>query len=377
MCADHAPVTEYLYRRAVERRVPLSGTFELTPLCNFSCKMCYVRRSHAEVCRAPRPMLSAAQWVSLAQEATREGLLYLLLTGGEPLLREDFWQLYDALTAMGLLLSINTNGSLIDAPQVERFAKTPPQRINLTLYGASDEAYRRLCGVSGMYERVLRAITALKAADLPLRLNYSLTAYNAEDLDKAAALARELEVPLAVAAYMFPPIRRDPSAVGRGDRLSPRAAAYYQLHALQLRTPQDAFERYLQALAEGQSPQGAQLPCAQEPSGQVRCLAGRASFWVTWDGLLLPCGMMPQPQLDALHAPFSARWQELTQYTAALRLPHGCEVCPDRAICHPCAAIGLAETGEICGIPPYLCEMAQQLRLLAREWDITRGGKGI
>ncbi len=377
MHCDNAPVTEYLYQKAAARQTPISGTFELTPQCNFSCRMCYVRKSHSEVLEAPRPMLDTAQWLALARQATDAGLLYLLLTGGEPLLRDDFGQLYDALADMGLLLSVNTNGSLLDAAQVRRFSRRPPQQINITLYGAQDETYRRLCGVSGMYARVDRAINALKEADVPLKLNFSLTAHNAADLEAVAAYAREKDVPLSVATYMFPPIRRDAGAVGRNDRLPPRAAAYYQLRAVQLRSTPEAFARYLQALACETAPQGAQLPDAREPSGHVRCMAGRASFWVTWDGLLLPCGMAPQPQPNVTDVPFTQAWQTLTQRTAAIRLPHGCDVCPDRALCHPCAAIDYAETGDFSGIPAYLCEMAKQLRHLAREWDTICGGTGI
>ena len=75
--------------------------------------------------------------------AGREGMLYLLLTGGEPFLYPDFWNLYEALNRMGFVISINTNGSMIDEAVVERLRERPPMKINLTLYGAKDSTMNR------------------------------------------------------------------------------------------------------------------------------------------------------------------------------------------------------------------------------------------
>ncbi len=109
-----APLTEKLYQKAEKNKIPLHGTFELSPICNFSCRMCYVRKTAKEIAASGRKMMTLEQWIHLGQKARDAGMLYLLLTGGEPLLWPDFWELYDALYEMGLLIGINTNGSLID-----------------------------------------------------------------------------------------------------------------------------------------------------------------------------------------------------------------------------------------------------------------------
>ena len=70
-------ITEYLHRKASASRIPLSGTFELTPVCNMNCRMCYVRMSHQQQ-QAIRPLRSAQEWLSLAEEAKKHGLLDLL-----------------------------------------------------------------------------------------------------------------------------------------------------------------------------------------------------------------------------------------------------------------------------------------------------------
>ena len=76
-------VTEYLYRKATSAGMPFSGTFELTPVCNMDCKMCYIRLSR-ETQEKIAPLANAERWLKLAEEARDAGMLYLLLTGGEP-----------------------------------------------------------------------------------------------------------------------------------------------------------------------------------------------------------------------------------------------------------------------------------------------------
>ena len=66
--------TEYLYRKATAAGVPLSGTFELTPVCNMDCKMCYVRLSRQSQ-EAIAPLATADQWLALARKAKNEGML--------------------------------------------------------------------------------------------------------------------------------------------------------------------------------------------------------------------------------------------------------------------------------------------------------------
>ena len=83
-------LTDRLASKAVYMSVPLSGTFELSPVCNFSCKMCYVRKTAKEVRESPRGILGLEDWRKIAREAYDAGMLYLLLTGGEPLLWPSF-----------------------------------------------------------------------------------------------------------------------------------------------------------------------------------------------------------------------------------------------------------------------------------------------
>ena len=79
-----ARVSDYLYRKASVNKIPLNGCFELSPVCNFSCRMCYVRKTVSQIHQEGREIIGWKQWLALAEECYKEGTLYLLLTGGEP-----------------------------------------------------------------------------------------------------------------------------------------------------------------------------------------------------------------------------------------------------------------------------------------------------
>ena len=210
-------LSAYLHARACANGIPLAGTFELTPRCNFNCRMCYVHLTPEEQ-RRRGAELTADEWLAIAEQARSQGMLFLLLTGGEPLIRADFRYLLTELKKMGLMVSINSNASLIDDDWLDFFRHEPPSRMNITLYGGCNETYERLCG-RPMYDRVVHNIRALKALGIGVKLNASMTPYNVDDMDAIYAIATELGTPVQMASYMFPPVRRDEDGLPRGTQL--------------------------------------------------------------------------------------------------------------------------------------------------------------
>lgn len=362
------PLTEYLFHKASRKKIPLSGTFELSPICNFACRMCYVRKTPQEVRAHSRPLVTLDQWLDIARQARDQGTLNLLLTGGEPFLWPDFWKLYEELIRMGFLIAINTNGSMIDDAALERLKAMPPARINLTLYGASDDTYEALCQTKNVFSRVDHAINGLKEIGIPLKINCSLTPQNAGDLEKIVSYAKDRDLPLAVTDYMFPPIRRDAGMVGQNDRFTPREAAYYHMKRYQLQNGQEAYIRFLENIVSGLTPPlGLEESCIDPVDGKIRCRAGNASFWITWDGWMTPCGTMTEPKVDLMDRSFSDAWKQIVDISGELALSGVCAQCPDRQMCHSCAAMALAETGTHSGIPKYLCQTVQEMKNLASE----------
>ena len=154
----------YIHQKGARLGLPVTGTFELTPRCNFNCNMCYVHQTEAQAAQGGRRELTTAEWLAIAEEARKAGMVFLLLTGGEPLLRPDFPELLHALKNMGFLVSVNSNGSLLRGELLEAVKQDPPLRFNITLYGGSNATYERLCG-RAMFQEVVDNLRALK--DVP------------------------------------------------------------------------------------------------------------------------------------------------------------------------------------------------------------------
>lgn len=357
-------ITDYLHRKAAAQRLPLNGTFELTPLCNMDCRMCYVRMSKAQQ-EAVRPLRTAAEWLALAKEAREQGMLYLLLTGGEPFSRPDFKEILQGLHSMGFVVSINSNGTLIDESVVEWLKETPPTRINITLYGASDETYARLCKNPHGFTQTTKAIRLLTQAGISVKLQCSVTPYNARDLEGIMAFAKEEHLLVQATSYMFPPLRKDPAMVGRNDRFTPEEAAYYAAKVESLLNGEAAFVERVKNRKEGDDPwAGFQMEntedCMLTEGEGIRCRAGKCSFWVTWEGKFLPCGMLPsQGELNVFESGFSAAWQKAAEIADQIRLSAKCRDCSLRDECRACAAMALTESGCYNQVPEYRCRMTR------------------
>ena len=350
-------ISKRLWNKAGIMRIPLAGSFELLPVCNLHCRMCYVRKSMAEV-NAAGGLLPAEQWLAFARDARDEGLLYPLITGGEPFLRQDFQEIMGKMLEMGLQISINTNASLIDEPMARWLGEHRPIRINITLYGAGEESYQNLCGDGDAYNRVHRAVEWLKRYGVPVKFNYSVTPENVEDLGEIISYAKSVDSPVQIATYMFPPIRRDADMVGQNHRLSPEEAALARVKADWLQNEPEWFRAQAERYQHFIEPAKEMLEklSAGEPR-EMNCRAGRSTFWIDWQGNMVNCGMYPSVKVPLKEHRFAEAWKQVVDETAQIRYSPVCTNCPNYHLCHSCIAMVYNESGSIDGRPEYLCRM--------------------
>ena len=163
-------ISTYLHSKGRRLGLPIAGNFELTARCNFNCPMCYVHMTPEQVRSSGKEELTARQWLEIAAAAKERGMVFALLTGGEPLVRKDFFEIYDGMREMGLLISINSNGSMLRGAILERFLEAPPFRFNISLYGGNNETYRNMCGIPA-YDQVKENIRKLRQAGVDVSLN--------------------------------------------------------------------------------------------------------------------------------------------------------------------------------------------------------------
>lgn len=358
-----------LFRHAAANSIPINGSIEVSPLCNMDCDMCFVRLSPSEMESKGR-LRTAEEWLSIAQQMKDAGVLFLLLTGGEPLLYPDFKNLYLGLKKLGMIITINTNATLLDEEWAQFFAKNKPRRINVTLYGADDKAYSRLCHLPGGYYKTIRAIELLKKHDIPFRLSYSLTKANAEDLIPFMEYSGKMELHCGIDPYMIPATRERNRTYQFDSRLEPEEAAGYA-HEIHRRehAGNGTFTAYCQNLID--IIDKAQQYAAEHPEmkkqERSRCLAGVCSFSVNWQGELRPCVILTKPAVNLFeNTSFTEAWQTIMAGMDTILMHEDCTICPRRSICDICPASALYETGRYSGKPDYLCRYTAELERLMR-----------
>lgn len=349
-------IRDRLWEKAAKKKIPLTAAFELLPVCNFSCKMCYVRKSMAEV-QAEGGILSGKEWLKRAEEAQKLGMLYPLLTGGEPLLHPDFREIYQGMQDMGMQISVNSNGSLINEETARWFNQHVPVRINITLYGASEETYEKLCGNGAAWGKVRDAVQWLKKYNVRVKFNTSITPLNRHDMEKIIAYAHSVDSPIQIATYMFPPFRRDEQAIGQNERMTPEEAGQARAYADYLQNEPEWFlgqaERYKHFIPWSED---ILFPIPNVEMG-MRCRAGTSSLWLDWKGNFLNCGMYGAVAMSGKDRSFADLWKQMVEENAAFRYQPVCAKCPNQMLCHPCIAMVHDESGQHNGRPEYICRM--------------------
>ena len=358
----------YLHSRANGAGIPVSATFELTARCNFNCKMCYVHLQDSARCKLEEK--SAEWWINTGKKAIENGVVFLLITGGEPLLRDDFKEIYTELSKLGFVISINTNAYLITDEIIELFKKNPPTRLNISLYGASDETYEKVTGVPA-FSRVVENVKKLISMGIDIRFNGSFTSLNADDAEKIFNKSHELGVHIKGTQYMFPQVLVGGKPGENPCRLSPEKAAEKRVEWLKLIYSPDEYKKRLKAMVDGVD--SFELSCDEEcGEGKVRCRAGKSSTWINYRGEMCFCGVAGHGvSIDEYG--FDGAWERVKDFSKSVRTPAECENCKYRNICCVCAAACYTETGSFSTVREYVCSMTKHIAELLKN-DAERLG---
>lgn len=357
-----ADIRRHLTQKCAHLGIPVSATFELTPRCNLNCKMCYVRLTPQQM----KPIgeeLSAQMWLELAAKAKDAGLAFLLLTGGEPTLREDFPLIYRSLAQMGFSISINTNGTLITYEIKALWSELPPAQVNITLYGTCAEDYRSLCGNGSAFTAVDEAVDWLLSKGILVHLNATIDAFTFPRWQALEDYAKKRGLELRVQSYCFPPTRRNScDACKDFVRLPAEEAGRLVADEILYREGKDAVTRRANNLS---SP--LQKGCELDVGEPIHCLAGKSQFWLTWDGRMTLCGMIPTPVTYPLKEDFTRAWEKLHRLSAEIRLCPECSDCEIKDSCMNCAAVVYSETESFNKKPEYMCRLNEAYRNRIKE----------
>ena len=331
-----------LFRRAEEARVPLAGTLELTRRCRMRCVHCYL--GDHERPDGQREM-STEQVLDIMRQLANAGCLAMIITGGDPLLRSDFGQVYRTAKLSGIDVSVYTSGTDVTDEVVELFQDLPPRVVEITIHGSTAETFERISGVKGSFRRVWEGIHRLHDGGVRLGLKTMLMTLNHHELGAMAGMAEGIG-----AEFRFDPLV---NARLDGDRepLQLRVDA-----AEVVQTEFEDPELRLNWLRLYRS-----RPTLVDPKKVLQCGAGQTQFHIDAYGRLQPCLMLPGVFSDLTTDSLASAWDRIGWIREMnLGQDSHCASCDKRVYCGYCPGLLGLESGGQWVPSEYLCALGDK-----------------
>ena len=329
-----------LFEKCRQRRIPYHASIELTPYCNFNCNMCYIHLSPDQATTQGK-LLTTEQWLDLTMQAKRMGVITLEVTGGEAMTRNDFPLLYESFIKMGFLVTLRTNGYLLSGSIVDLLKKYRPRAIAITIYGATDKTYKKVCGISDGFSTVSKNIEGLLENGLTPRLSMTMTRDNQDDYDAISCWAEKHGLHVQPFGRLFTPFSNTSRSIDdlQIDYFSKEPE--YDSKLITAPREIDGFERYL------------------NPFWMCRGYGG--IFSVGWNGRMKLCNGFEGLSKDVLSTSLKEAYESLYYDLDQLKRPKKCSICNIVDYCFACPKRLYSDSGNLEETCNSICRTAQIL----------------
>jgi radical SAM protein with 4Fe4S-binding SPASM domain len=351
MECPHIPEIRYkdlswrLHAKSEQQRLPVAASMEITARCNLRCSHCYINLPAGDQ-RAQKRELSFSQWARIIDEIADSGCLWLLITGGEPLLRPDFPDIYLHAKKQGMIITLFFNGTLVTPALADLLQEWPPFQVEITAYGRTKATYESVTRIPGSYEKCLRGIDLLLERQIPLGLKTTLTTQNFQEVWEMKAWAQGLGLLFRFDAEINP--RLDGGQEPLALRLTPEQVVEFDVR------DEQRFQEWQRLIKEYDIP-------IEQSSGQLyNCYGGISSFHVDSFGHLHLCQMTHCPGFDLTRQSFAEGWEKFLPAIRArqTREDFPCRQCTLKVLCSQCPAWAQLENGDPETPVAFLCRLA-------------------
>lgn len=341
--------------------------WESTIRCNLTCAHC--RRVESD--DTAHRDLSTEQAKGMIEQLAELGrdqpmMPVLVFSGGEPLCREDLFELIGFAKSLGTTPALATNGTLVDRTTAGHIRDNGVARVSVSLDGVTADVHNRLRQLAGSFERAIEGIGYLREAKIPFQINITLTKHNAGQLKDIYELAKSLGA-VAVHIFMLVPVGCGQS-LAETDMLSPQEyeKKLLEISALDGRgeiqmkvTCGPHYERVIrqEGLHKSRPKTGAMVPGRHGHGAASKgCLAGLGVLFVGHQGDVFPCGYLPVHCGNILEQKLSDIWyksEDLARMRDTGVLEGKCGFCGYRQVCGGCRGRAYASTGNYMAEEPF------------------------
>ncbi|MBI4722028.1 MAG: radical SAM protein [Candidatus Stahlbacteria bacterium] len=193
-----SPSIAGMWKRTAELNIPFTVMMELTYQCNLHCRHCYI------VNNDERQELTLTEITRIIDEVRDAGTLFIVLTGGEALIRDDFFAIAKYIRDKGLALMLITNGTLIDVVRADAIAELNPFRVGISLYATKPEIHDKITQVQGSFSETISAIKVLKSKKVNVALKCTIIKQNMGEYKELLVLAKSLGVGADFSPFIVP-----------------------------------------------------------------------------------------------------------------------------------------------------------------------------
>jgi radical SAM protein with 4Fe4S-binding SPASM domain len=346
-----------LWEKMKEKRIPFSFNIEITARCNNDCRHCYIHLPAGDISAKTRE-LTLEEIQKIADNAVSLGTLWCLITGGEPLLREDFPEIFLALKKKGLLVSVFTNASLVKEEHARLFKEYPPRDIEISVYGVTRDTYEAVTRKAGSFASFQRGLDLLQKTGIRLRLKAMALRSNVHELPRIADFCRKITKdffrfdPFLHLRFDGDPARNEEI---KSERLSPK-----KIVELEQSDPErfSKMEKDCDLLINPEMSRVAENHLFQ-------CGAGFGSFSVSYDGVFRLCPSLWHPDCvyDLRKGSLTDAWKNFVLRVRDARsnrkeFLETCRRCKIINLCLWCPAHAFLETGMLDAPVEYFCKVA-------------------
>jgi len=299
--------------------------------------------------------LTTGQVLRILDELAEAGTLWLLMTGGDPLIRKDFAEIYLHAKKLGFLITVFTNGALVTDALADLFAEWRPFTVEITLYGHTRATYETMTAKRGSHRRTREGIRRLLDRGVPIELKSVATTLNHHEMDDMKHWVEALGLEFRFDQVINP--RKDGGHAPLAVRLAPDAVLAMDLD------DQERVDAWVEFMCK--------FDRRQVDDGRLyHCGAGLVNFNITAYGELTMCGMSLRPGYGLKTGSFREGWERALPIERATRYSreYACTICDLISLCGACPAMAEMENGDPETTVDYLHNIA-----VARERAFSRG----
>lgn len=352
------PIQDFpLWKKRKGKRALISFDLEVTARCPNNCRHCYINLP-ANDREARAKELSLKEIEVIADEAVSLGALGCLITGGEPLLREDFFDIYRCLKRKGLLVSVFTNATLVNDEHIRLFKRNPPRDIEVSVYGVTQETYERVTRTPGSFAAFMRGLNLLLDSGINVQLKAMALRSNIHELPEIIQFCRE-KTKDYFRYDSFLHLRFDRNSIRnqeiKSERLTPE-----EIVSLERSDPEQ-----FQSLEKRCDKLIRQEFSHTSYNHLFQCDVGNGSFSISYDGIFRLCSSLWHPECvyDLRKGSLTDAWCNFVPWVRDMQSNRReflefCRVCPIINLCMWCPAHAYLETEEIDAQVDYFCKVA-------------------